>query len=66
MFDHVEIKVVRFDSCQHFYATVLAPLLIELKWSDETAAGFGLMGRDHVQCCSLKRSRIAIYRKTGL
>ncbi|WP_324049183.1 VOC family protein [Aeromonas caviae] len=48
MFDHVEIKVVRFDSCQHFYATVLAPLLIELKWSDETAAGFGLMGRDHV------------------
>lgn len=55
MFDHVEIKVVRFDSCQHFYATVLAPLLIELKWSDEAAAGFGLMGRDHVQCCSLKR-----------
>lgn len=48
MFDHVEIKVVRFDSCQHFYATVLAPLLIELKWSDEAAAGFGLMGRDHV------------------
>ncbi|MFQ2689941.1 hypothetical protein ACK3ZE_03455 [Aeromonas caviae] len=54
MFDHVEIKVVRFDSCQHFYATVLAPLLIELKWSDEAAAGFGLMGRDHVQCCSDK------------
>nr|WP_301291255.1 VOC family protein [Aeromonas caviae] len=22
--------------------------MIELKWSDETAAGFGLMGRDHV------------------
>ena len=32
MFDHVEIQGGRFDSCQHFYATVLAPLLIELKW----------------------------------
>ena len=25
MFDHVEIRWCFFDSCQHFYATVLAP-----------------------------------------
>jgi len=48
VFDHVEIQVVRFDDCRRFYATVLAPLLIELKWADEEAAGFGLMGRDKV------------------
>ena len=37
MFDHVEIKVVRVDDCRRFYATVLAPLLIALKWADKDA-----------------------------
>ncbi|MEB6607289.1 VOC family protein [Aeromonas sanarellii] len=48
MFEHVEIKVVRFDDCQRFYATVLAPLLIELKWAGKDAAGFGRLGHDKV------------------
>ena len=37
VFDHVEIKVVRVDDCRRFYATVLAPLLIALKWADKDA-----------------------------
>ncbi|MFM5086005.1 VOC family protein [Aeromonas media] len=48
MFDHVEIKVVCFDDCRRFYATVLVPLLIELKWADKDAAGFGRLGHDKV------------------
>ena len=48
MFDHVEIKVVCFDDCRRFYATVLVPLLIELKWADKDAAGFGRVGHDKV------------------
>ena len=48
MFDHVEIKVVRVDDCRRFYATVLAPLLIALKWADKDAAGFGRVGHDKV------------------
>ena len=49
MFDHVEIKVVRVDDCRRFYATVLAPLLIALKWADKDAAGFGRVGHDKVR-----------------
>ena len=48
MFDHVEIKVVCFDDCRRFYETVLVPLLIELKWADKDAAGFGRVGHDKV------------------
>jgi len=48
VFDHVEIKVVNVDDCRRFYETVLAPLLIELKWADEGAAGFGPVSRDKV------------------
>jgi len=42
MIDHFEIKTVNFMQCKAFYSTVLAPLGIELKWGDESAAGFGL------------------------
>ena len=48
MFDHVEIKVVQFDDCRCFYDIVLVPLLIELKWADKDAAGFGRVGQDKV------------------
>ncbi|WP_461605348.1 VOC family protein [Aeromonas rivipollensis] len=48
MFDHVEIKVVHFDDCRRFYETVLVPLLIELKWADKDAAGFGRLGHEKV------------------
>ena len=48
MFDHVEIKVVHFNDCRRVYATVLVPLLIELKWADKDAAGFGRLGHDKV------------------
>ncbi len=44
MIDHFEIKVVDFDACIAFYSKVLTPVGIELKWSDEAAAGFGLVG----------------------
>ncbi|MFK7804357.1 MAG: VOC family protein [Anaerolineae bacterium] len=43
MIDHFEIKVVKFAECLKFYATVLEPLGIELKWFDENAAGFGAL-----------------------
>ncbi|MCK2084180.1 VOC family protein [Aeromonas sp. 3925] len=49
MFDHVEIKVVRVDDCRRFYETVLAPLLITLKWADKDAAGFGRVGIERGQ-----------------
>nr|WP_272166345.1 hypothetical protein [Vibrio diabolicus] len=42
MIDHFEIKVVGLEECRVFYQNVLEPLGIELKWSDENAAGFGL------------------------
>lgn len=48
MIDHVEIKTVHFDDCKHFYQTVLRPLHMELKWADDAAAGFGLIGYDKV------------------
>lgn len=44
MIDHFEVKVVDFDACVVFYSKVLTPLGIELKWLDEAAAGFGLVG----------------------
>ena len=44
MIDHFEIKVVDFDGCKRFYETALAALDIEMKWSDDAAAGFGLVG----------------------
>ncbi|MBX2826362.1 MAG: VOC family protein [Gammaproteobacteria bacterium] len=49
MIDHFEIKTVEFESCVNFYAVVLRPLDIELKWSDDTAAGFGVKGDEKVQ-----------------
>lgn len=44
MIDHFEIKTTAFEQCVEFYTKVLAPLNIELKWSDEMAAGFGVIG----------------------
>ncbi len=49
MIDHFEIKVVDFDACVAFYSKVLTPLGIELKWSDETAAGFGLINEPNTR-----------------
>ncbi len=48
MIDHFEIKVVNFAQCKRFYQAVLAPLGVELKWSDEAAAGFGREGEERV------------------
>ncbi len=47
--DHFEIKVVAFEECRVFYKNVLEPLGIELKWSDENAAGFGLSSEPNVR-----------------
>jgi len=41
MIDHFEIKVSKFKECKEFYSSVLRPLNIDLKWSDESVAGFG-------------------------
>ena len=41
MLDHFEIRTINFEQCKRFYALVLRPLNIELKWSDNNAAGFG-------------------------
>lgn len=49
MIDHFEIKVVDFDACVIFYSKVLITLGIELKWSDEAAAGFGLIGEPNTR-----------------
>lgn len=49
MFDHIEIKVVKFERCVAFYSDVLRPLGIELKWSDNIAAGFGLCDEENVR-----------------
>lgn len=46
MIDHFEIKVDKFERCVEFYEGVLNPLGIELKWSDESAAGYGEFGDD--------------------
>jgi len=46
--DHFEIKTINFDDCKMFYAKVLPPLNIELKWADESAAGFGLCNNSKV------------------
>jgi len=48
MIDHFEIRVSEFEACKHFYMTVLRPLQIEIKWSEEGAAGFGKVGNDKV------------------
>ena len=49
MIDHFEIKVVDFDACVVFYSKVLTSLGIELKWSDEAAAGFGFIGEPNTR-----------------
>ncbi|MFN3239644.1 MAG: VOC family protein [Pseudomonadales bacterium] len=49
MFDHFEIKVVEFDKCLTFYKAALKPLDIELKWSDPSAAGFGMAHEPNVR-----------------
>lgn len=48
MIDHFEIKTREFIRCKDFYSKVLVPLMIELKWSDESAAGFGLVDTEKV------------------
>ena len=57
MFDHFEIKVLKFDECVRFYSIVLQPLYIELKWSDDSAAGFGSAAED--------KTRFLIEKQTG-
>lgn len=47
--DHFEIKVTAFEECRAFYMNALEPLGIELKWSDENAAGFGLSREPNVR-----------------
>lgn len=47
--DHFEIKVAAFEECRAFYMNALEPLGIELKWSDENAAGFGLSSEPNVR-----------------
>ncbi len=49
MIDHFEIKTVDFHGCKRFYEKVLLPLNIEVKWSDASAAGFGVIGDDKVR-----------------
>ncbi|MCG6279840.1 VOC family protein [Vibrio diabolicus] len=49
MIDHFEIKVAAFEECCIFYKNALKPLGIELKWSDESAAGFGLSSESNVR-----------------
>jgi len=49
MIDHFEIKTVQFSACVRFYGSVLQPLLIERKWADADAAGFGKVAGDKVQ-----------------
>ncbi|EIO3705299.1 VOC family protein [Vibrio parahaemolyticus] len=49
MIDHFEIKVAAFKECRAFYMNALEPLGIELKWSDENAAGFGLSSEPNVR-----------------
>ena len=49
MFEHVEIKVNHFEACCDFYRTVLSALNIEVKWSDDHAAGFGTVHSSQVQ-----------------
>ncbi len=56
--DHFEIKVVAFEECRVFYKNVLEPLGIELKWSDENAAGFGLSSEPNVRFLIEKASVI--------
>ncbi|WP_062263589.1 VOC family protein [Endozoicomonas arenosclerae] len=48
MIDHFEIKTINFEQCKKFYEISLLPLGIELKWADEAAAGFGMLGADKV------------------
>ncbi len=47
--DHFEIKVTAFEECREFYKIALEPLGIELKWCDESAAGFGLLNEAKVR-----------------
>ncbi|TNZ71549.1 glyoxalase/bleomycin resistance/extradiol dioxygenase family protein [Vibrio parahaemolyticus] len=49
MIDHFEIKVAAFEECRAFYMNALEPLGIELKWSDENAAGFGPSSEPNVR-----------------
>lgn len=49
MIDHFEIKTIKFDQCVDFYSKVLHPLSIELKWSDDLAAGFGVVDNPKVR-----------------
>ena len=48
MIDHFEVKVVKFEESLAFYSLALAPLQVELKWSDEAGAGFGQIDTDKV------------------
>ncbi|MCE0555583.1 MULTISPECIES: VOC family protein [Motilimonas] len=49
MIDHFEIRTINFHDCKRFYEKVLLPLKIEIKWSDKSAAGFGIIGEDKVR-----------------
>lgn len=45
MFDHIGLKVTRFDESLRFYEAALAPLGYGLCSRDETSAGFGPSGQ---------------------
>ncbi len=56
MIDHFEIKTINFESCKSFYETALQPLGVELKWADESAAGFGRQDAEKVSFLIEKHS----------
>ena len=61
MIDHFEIKVRKFEECKEFYSSVLLSLGIELKWSDEAGAGFGLIGESKTRFLIEKATQVSLY-----
>jgi len=81
MIDHFEIKVLNFKQCLEFYSLVLAPLKIENKWSESSAAGFGLISenktrflieeseqvsRTHIAFSSSEKSLVELFHAVGI
>ncbi|ANQ26533.1 MULTISPECIES: VOC family protein [Vibrio] len=81
MIDHFEIKVVDFENCRDFYQHALSPLGIELKWADDSAAGFGLTtepnvrfliekgdnnAKSHIAFSALNKEQVIEFHQAGL